>query len=113
MQQPALRCVNAARKRGVQAEGLRTYLGRQPAALSRFTSYKAQRFNAYRRPTKVLLSVIVHDKHVCRLHHFLLNARGGQIDVVATSNTNATTSSRDPAERVETAAEVADVVGRV
>jgi hypothetical protein len=74
MQQPAPRS-KAARKRGVQAEGLRTYV-------ASVTCLRHLNSMAYLRFAQVFFAIEVHDEHVRGLHELLLHAAGRNVDLV-------------------------------
>lgn len=77
MQQPALRCVYAAKKSGVQAEGFRPYLNNVSLSDGYFDLYTQMSHTqmlTYGRPSQIFSALEIQHEHVFRLHHLLLNA---------------------------------------
>ena len=81
IQQPAPRSVNAARKRGVQADGLRAYLVPSVDGLDQSCSVLCPAMSSepvmirstYHRPPDVFAAAIIHDEDIVRLHELFLD----------------------------------------
>jgi len=67
----------------------------------------------YLRPTQILATLVVHNKHIRGLHELFLHTTRRDVDVVAMLDRHTTSSASHPAEVVEVAAERAYVVGWV
>lgn len=108
MQQPAFRLVNAARKRGVHAEGFSTYLA---VSMTVPTNMRVkERHITYRWASEIRLALPIHHEHIRGLHQLLLYTAGRDEDVLVAADADATARTGDPAMCVELSAEGADVV---
>ena len=93
MQQPAPRS-KAAMKRGVQAEGLRTW-STLAVLVDLLLLLCCEGGALYLRSAEILLAVEVHHEHIRGLHELFLHATGRNIDLVFMANTRSSSRTCD------------------
>jgi hypothetical protein len=91
MQQPAPRS-KAARKSGVQAEGLRTWYKGQSRDLRIIEGATYLWFS------QIAFAVEVHDEHIRWLHQLFLHAAGRNVNLVFMANAGSSTGTCDLAK---------------